>query len=111
MGESGSSVFCIKIRFDVFNAFAICGGRSYMPLRFRFPYRAPRELLHGLQAATKFSNALMPCVFAGQRSISIRWSAVVASRALHQWHSGLPVRSVRRLRLNSAVERARLRCV
>ena len=82
-----------------------------MPLRFRFPYRAPRELLHGLQAATKFSSEFIPCVFVGQRSISIRWSAVVASRVPHQWHSGLPVNSARLLRLNSAVERARLRCV
>ena len=36
---------------------------------------------------------------------------MVASRMPHQWQAGLPVSSARLLRLNSAVERARLRCV
>ncbi len=65
------------------------GASSYMLLRLRFPYRAPRELLQGLQAATKLSSPFTPGVSVGQRSVSIRWSAVVACRLLHQWHSGL----------------------
>ena len=60
-----------------------------MLLRLRFPYRAPRELLQGLQAATKLSKPFTPGVPAGQRSVSIRWSAVVACLLLHQWHKGL----------------------
>ena len=60
-----------------------------MLLRLRFPYRAPRELLQGLQAATKLSRPFTPGVSCGQRSISIKWSAVVACRLLHQWHNGL----------------------
>ncbi len=55
-----------------------------MLLRFRLPYRAPRELLQGLQAGTKLSNPLTPSWSLGQRSTSIKWSAVVASRLLHQ---------------------------
>ncbi len=108
--ESGSSVFCIKIRWLVLFIF-IVGACSVMPMRFRFPYRAPRDELHGLHAATRLSNPLRPGVFGGQRSISVRWSAVVAMRVLHQWHGGWPCRISRRLRLNSAVERALLRLV
>ena len=60
------------------------GAGSVIPTRFKFPYRAPRDELHGLQAATKLSSELMPGCPIGQRSISVRWSAVVASRVLHQ---------------------------
>ena len=77
-----------------------------MCLRFKFPYRAPRLLLHCLHAATRFSNALMPGVLSGQRSTSSRWSAVVASRWLHQWQGGLSASSARLFFLNSAVLRA-----
>ena len=66
-----------------------------MLLRFKFPYRAPRELLQGLQAATKLSRPLTPGVPVGQRSTSIRWSAVVACRLLHQWHNGFSFSSRR----------------
>ena len=59
-----------------------------MLLRFRLPYRAPRELLQGLQAGTKLSSPLTPSWSFGQRSTSTKWSAVVASLLLHQWHSG-----------------------
>ena len=77
-----------------------------MLFRLRLPYRAPRELLQLLQAATKLSRPLTPGVSIGQRSTSIKWSAVVACRVLHQWHSGWSLSSSSRLRLNSAVERA-----
>ena len=73
----------------------IIGAGSYMPLRFRLPYRAPRLLLQGLQAGTRLSSEFMPGSFVGQRSTSIRWSAVVACLALHQWHSGLSFNSLR----------------
>jgi len=63
--------------------------------------------LHGLHDATRFSSALIPGVLSGQRSTSSRWSAVVASRIPHQWQGGLSLSRRRRLRLNSAVERAR----
>ena len=78
-----------------------------MFLRLRFPYRAPRDELHCLHAATRFSSALIPGVLSGHLSTSSRWSAVLASRTPHQWHGGLSFRSVSRLRLNSAVFRAR----
>ena len=48
------------------------GASSYMLLRLRLPYRAPRELLQGLQAATKLSSPFTPGVPAGHRSVSIR---------------------------------------
>ena len=79
-----------------------------MFLRFKLPYRAPRLLLHCLQAATKFVNAFMQGVLSGQRSTSSRWSAVVASRVPHQWQGGLSLSSASLLRLNSAVLRALL---
>jgi len=41
-------------------------------LRFRFPYRAPRDELHCLHAATRLSSELMPGWSSGQRSISVR---------------------------------------
>ena len=69
--ESGSSVFCIKIRSSAFNTF-IRGGCSVMPTRFKLPYRAPRDELHGLQAATKLSSEFTPACPIGQRSISVR---------------------------------------
>ena len=78
-----------------------------MFLRLRFPYRAPRLLLHCLHAATRFVNALMPGVLSGHLSTSSRWSAVVASRVPHQWQGGLSASSARLFRLNSAVFRAR----
>ena len=74
-----------------------------MCLRFRLPYLAPRELLHGLHAATKLSSEFIPGSLSCQRSTSIRWSAVVACAALHQWHIGLSCSNSLRLRLNSAV--------
>lgn len=100
----------------IFFGFAfIFGAGSYMFLRLRLPYLAPRELLQGLQAATKLSNPFTPGVSAGQRSTSIRWSAVVASRRLHQWHSGLSLSIMRRFVLNCVWLRVcafsvRLRC-
>ena len=74
-----------------------------MLLRLRLPYRAPRLLLQGLQAATKLSRPLTPGVSAGQRSVSIKWSAVVACRVLHQWHSGLSFSSSCLFVLNSVL--------
>ena len=74
-----------------------------MLLRLRFPYRAPRELLQVLQAATKLSKPFTPGVPSGQRSTSIRWSAVVACRLLHQWHSGLSFSSSCLFVLNSVL--------
>ena len=74
-----------------------------MLLRFKFPYRAPRELLQLLQAATKLSSPLTPGVSVGQRSTSIRWSAVVACRLLHQWHSGLSFSNNNLFVLNSCL--------
>ena len=43
-----------------------------MFLRFKFPYRAPRDELHCLHAATRFSSALMPGVSSGHLSTSSR---------------------------------------
>jgi len=43
-----------------------------MFLRLRLPYRAPRLLLHCLQAATRFSSALIPGVLSGHLSTSSR---------------------------------------
>ena len=71
-----------------------------MLLRFRLPYRAPRLLLQGLQAGTRLSSEFMPGSFVGQRSTSIRWSAVVACLVLHQWHKGLSFSSLRLFSLN-----------
>jgi hypothetical protein len=68
-------VFCIKKLFDAYSCILFMltvGAASYMFLRFRFPYRAPRELLHGLHAATRLSNELMPGWSTGQRSTSVR---------------------------------------
>ena len=62
--------FCIFMRDGAYGF--IVGLGSVMCLRFRFPYLAPRELLHGLHAATKLSSALMPGSFSCQRSTSIR---------------------------------------
>lgn len=45
-------------------------------------YRWPRLLLHGWQAGTIV-------VWSPPRSISMRWSAVVAGAVPHQWHRGL----------------------
>ena len=50
----------------------IVGDGSRMFLRLRFPYRAPRALLHILQAATRLSSELIPGSPCGHRSISIR---------------------------------------
>jgi len=62
----------VELFFVLFFVFVIVVGGSYMFLRLRLPYRAPRLLLHCLHAATKFSNALMPGVLSGQRSTSSR---------------------------------------
>ena len=56
--------------------------------------------MQGLQAGTKLSSEFMPGSFVGQRSVSIRWSAVVACLVLHQWHSGLSFNSLRLFSLN-----------
>ena len=62
----------VVLFFVLFFVFVIVGGVSYMFLRFRLPYRAPRLLLHCLQAATRFSSALMPGVLSGHLSTSSR---------------------------------------
>jgi len=72
---------------------------------FRFPYRAPLLLLHWRHAGTRLSSELMPGCVWSHLSISIRWSAVLASFVLHQWHGGLSCSISLRLRLNSVAFR------
>ena len=83
--------------------FSFLSGAVFCFECLMFRYRAPRELLHGLQAATKLSRSFNPGVCSGQRSSSIKWSAVVAVRSLHQWQAGPPSSMRRLFFLNSAV--------
>ena len=83
--------------------FSFLSGAVFCFECFMFRYRAPRELLQGLHAATKLSSSFNPGVCAGQRSSSIKWSAVVAVRSLHQWQGGPPSSMRRLFFLNSAV--------
>ena len=85
--------------------FSFLSGAVFCFECLMFRYRAPRELLQGLHAATKLSSSFNPGVCSGQRSSSIRWSAVVAVRVLHQWQGGAPSRMRRLFFLNTAVFR------